>query len=186
MSLMFCNYASGRSYKSYKNFHSKELQCQPYIRHIHSSDMPSVVGSAAAGSSHQAAGKMRSERHCTSCRDHKCDGAITCAGRGGQSLQMYWPPNYKKPLCQNYIISNMIHFSAMVSYVLCLFLFSFFLSFFGFEFGFIWQLLVFNMVFSLMLNDMHITLETWELISFANIFIIWLKMNYGILLSDTL
>ena len=86
MSLMFCNYASGRSYKSYKNFHSKELQCQPYIRHIHSSDMPSVVGSAAASSSHQAAGKMRSERHCTSCRDHKCDRAIPCAGRGGRSL----------------------------------------------------------------------------------------------------
>ena len=48
----------------------------------------------------------------------------------------------------------------------------FFLFFFGFEFSFIWQLLVFNMAFSLMLNDMHITLETWELISFANIFII--------------
>ena len=35
------------------------------ISDIHLSDMPSVVGSAAAGSSHQAAGKMRSERHCT-------------------------------------------------------------------------------------------------------------------------
>ena len=50
--------------------------------------------------------------------------------------------------------------------------FSLFLFFFGFEFSCIWQLLVFNMVFSLMLNDMYITLETWELIFFANIFII--------------
>jgi hypothetical protein len=56
------------------------------ISDIHSSDMPSVVGSVAAGSSHQAAGKKRSERHCASCRDHKCDRAITCAGRGGRSL----------------------------------------------------------------------------------------------------
>ena len=53
---------------------------------------------------------------------------------------------------------------------ICLMPFSLFL--FGFEFSCIWQLLVFNMVFSLMLNDMYITLETWELISFANIFII--------------
>jgi hypothetical protein len=48
--------------------------------------MPSVVGSSAAGSSHQAAGKKRSERQCASCRDHKCNKAATCARRGGRSL----------------------------------------------------------------------------------------------------
>ena len=55
--------------------------------------------------------------------------------------------------------------------VLCLFLFLFgFVSLIVF-----WQLLVFNMVFSLMLNDMYITPETWELIFLTNILIISIR-----------
>jgi hypothetical protein len=56
------------------------------ISDIHMSDVPSVAGSSTAGSSHQAAVKKRSERQCASCRDHKCNKASTCAGRGGRSL----------------------------------------------------------------------------------------------------
>ena len=42
------------------------------ISDIHMSDVSSVAGSSAAGSSHQAAVKGRTERKCASCRDHKC------------------------------------------------------------------------------------------------------------------
>ena len=45
----------------------------------------------------KAAGKKRSERYCVSCRDHKCDKAITCAGKGCSLCKCTDHPITKNP-----------------------------------------------------------------------------------------
>ena len=125
LSCSACNYSSGRSYKSYKNVHTKEFWCQPYIWH---SLIWYAISSWLSCSWFFTSSSWKNEVWKTLYilqRSWILQSYNLCWKRRPQSLQMHWPPNYKKPLCQNYIISNMIHFSAMVSYVLWLFLFSF-------------------------------------------------------------